>query len=539
MKHELYKRSFERYTSVKHKDTSPVGPNDYSDEYTNLYPKFVQTEVSNDEETFVREFGNPIYTVTKTYCMIVLEEKEEKISLKLFFGNKIRKVGRPFFKVSKNVEFLTVNKNTGDIYQGFLHNYQKKRKFTRSIRKNYFSNSPLLSITSKIKNSVNNYFSRFENQGGEIVQEVLNIFISKLFESDHHNLGKEQLLMKFYLDKKGIKYPNNFWVYVPYFFGKEFRKIMKKNELRLIDSFMQVNKISGKKLKKVLHEVENINLHVYLLAKKLFGEDWLNQDYETLRKLINSKSSNSHDIISDDVKSFFSHEELKRVYGVFKKTFIEDEINSYTFLDHLRTYVKLKEYGERSLRWMSDGRDYNFFQKEHLDWTDKLQFYKNGVYERTYPDYFQSIESEIEGYFPVILHDSKSYNEESHTQSNCVKGYIGRVSSFIVSLRKGGRNSNERATIEYRISKNEDEVLVQRVQTLGRYNSILDEIWVTALLKLDEKVISCHKAKYFEPVKIKKTCMNGLELFSDSHFDEKGNLTWSNKKNNYSYYDEW
>ena len=35
-----------------------------------------------------------------------------------------------------------------------------------------------------------------------------------------------------------------------------------------------------------------------------------------------------------------------------------------------------------------------------------------------------------------------------------------------------------------------------------------------------------------QTVKIEKICANGIKFESDSHFDERGNLTWTYKKNN-------
>jgi hypothetical protein len=113
---------------------------------------------------------------------------------------------------------------------------------------------------------------------------------------------------------------------------------------------------------------------------------------------------------------------------------------------------------------------------------------------------------------------------------------------MIISLRKGDPESETRATIEYRIVylENLDKIHVDRVQTLGKYNQRLDETWNEVLFKLDEIVLSCHQEKNFEPVKISKLCANGTLLESESHFDESGNLTWTNKKHKVeSYYDEW
>jgi hypothetical protein len=178
------------------------------------------------------------------------------------------------------------------------------------------------------------------------------------------------------------------------------------------------------------------------------------------------------------------------------------------------------------------------FRQEHLDWTDKIQFYKQGVYKREYPQYFiDKIQNNIGEYIPVLLTNSSEYNEESSTQSNCVKTYIGRPSSFIISLRKG--RYGDRATIEYSLTKVEDKVKIKRIQSLGRFNNRLGEEWNDVLFKLDEVVLSSVKDKRFETVKIIKECKNGVILNSDSYFDHGGKLRWTYKNIDSSPRDTW
>jgi hypothetical protein len=54
-----------------------------------------------------------------------------------------------------------------------------------------------------------------------------------------------------------------------------------------------------------------------------------------------------------------------------------------------------------------------------------------------------------------------------------------------VSLRKNSKDSNERATIEFLISKNKDIIQYSRVQTLGRFNKALSDDWNDVIERLD------------------------------------------------------
>jgi hypothetical protein len=539
MKNEIFKISFAKYHSEKYRDSISlddpnIGLFEIRD-YDNKHPYFVREKSFTDEKTFVENFANQMYQVSREYTMVVIEEKGDNISLKIFWGGKNRRVGKAWFSKSKNVEFITINRKTGDFYVGYLHNYQKKKKFAKSIRRNYFLGKPVSTMFSKLKNILNLYLPN----PSEVIHEISDKFLNN-FCPPNIELDNDQRLLKFYMDKRNFKYPNNFWVYSDFMWGKEYRKFLKKNEFRVVDTFMQMWGVKGKKLKKYLHETDKINIQTYHFAKDLFGEDWLNQDGDMIKKILVSTHKFN---LPDNLKENLSHEELRRVYSVFKQTMSADYFNSWSFQDHLNIYSKLKSYGETDLKWYSDGMDEKKFQNEHYQWSEKLDHYRKGTYTRTYPQYFYDrIEKQIEDFYPVILKSSEEYNKESFIQQNCVKGYIGKVGSMIVSLRKEDIESSTRATVEYRVIKltHLGTIKPERVQTLGKYNQCLDPTWNDVLFKLDEVVLSCYQDENFEPVKISKVCANGTVLESDSHFDENGNLVWTNKKHKVeSYYDEW
>jgi hypothetical protein len=228
------------------------------------------------------------------------------------------------------------------------------------------------------------------------------------------------------------------------------------------------------------------------------------------------------------------------VFKIFKQVVINETLDFSTFFDHVRTYVELKSFGE-DIKWNSYDNKKDF-AKEHLDWMDKLQHYKQGTYYRVYPEYMDKfinkpIKTDTDVYYPVLLTNSIEYNHESQIQSNCVKGYVGRASSVIISLRKNQIDSEERGTIEYEISKKDKTISVRRVQYLGRFNEKLDEKWNEILLTLDEVMSKCFKDKRYENVKLRKECSNGVILHSDSEYNENGFLFWTYKNienNNYT-----
>jgi len=540
MKVELFKQSYGVYTNVSHKSTSPVNwagdrkstsSDDWLDETTfnsfnpptPKHPLFIVEKTTKDEETYVENYGNPMYEITKYTAMIVVERDGDKLALKFFNGFRHRRAGKTWFKISRNVDYISVNTRTGDVYYGFINNYQNKIRCSKKIRRNYFGNNPINLMKSKIKNSLSIIAG---NSNNDIIIQAISKFMFELDgREDFGDMDFSQRLFKFYLDKRQIKYPNNFDCYSTILVGPKIRKVLKKNGNKLVESFMISEGLSGKKLKTALHTCKKLNVGLYRLAKNMFGDDWLNQDGDVITKLLGS-SVESNMNIPVEFKTLISNDELRRVYSIFKRVYIDGVMDSYSFQDHIRMYTELKLYGERDLRWLSENNREEFRQ-EHLDWTDKIQFYKQGFYQRSYPKYFMDkIQNKIGEYTPVLLTNSSEYNEESSTQSNCVKTYIGKASSFIISLRND--SNHERATIEYYITKQDDEVKIKRIQSLGRFNNKLGEEWNDVLFKLDDVVLSCLKDKRFKTVTIDKECKNGMKLTSDSYW-EKNELKWSHK----------
>ena len=536
MKVELFKQSFEKYKCVFNKTSTPVQNKNFIyantekeifgdlvniNQPTKKHPLFVVERTTTDEESYTENYGNPMCTVTKSHVMVLVEKIDDKVSIKVFRGFRHRGAGNTWFKVSWNVDYITVNKKTGDVYHGYLHDYQKKRKCSKKIRRNFFYNEPI----NTIKNIIRNALSDYEVNTYDIAIRAVSTFMYDIDEREtFENLDFNKRLFRFYLNKRKIKYPNNFYVYAPILVGPEIKKILKKNDNKLVESYMVKENLSGKKLKKALHNCETLNINLYKHAKEVFGDDWLNQDCDIISSLLNCTLHAQH--VPSEFKTVVSPEELKRVYNIFKRVFIYEDLDSYTFYDHIRMYTELKLYGETDLRWYSE-KSKEEFREEHLDWTEKIQFYKQGNYTRIYPEYFNEvIEKEIDGYTPVLLIDSKSYNEESLIQSNCVKTYIGKPGSFIISLRKG--LFGDRATIEYKLTKVGEHIVPLRVQSLGKFNGKLDEEWNTILFKLDKVILSCIKDKRFETVKILKECKNGVTLKSDTYWDEE-NLKWTYK----------
>jgi hypothetical protein len=542
MKQEIFKINYEKFECTKHHDSNLISqPNKITkpsfldgEEFSEIVSKnrkkrlvYREDSFHTTHEDYLENYGNQLARVHKRYVMVVVEKDGDKVSAKLFYGFRERMVGNSWFKVSRNVDYITVNIKTGDIYSGFLHNYQNKKKFTRKINKNFFLNEPINSFKIKLRNILMDYVTNHF----EISMELISKFMQEIDNrEDFEKLDFEKRLFRFYLNKKGIKYPNNFYLYSKLLIGPKIRKTLKKSGNKLVDAVMKEKGLVGKKLKTALHNSTNLNFELYAKAKSLFGDDWINQEPDFILKVLNVPSLNMNLSFPVEFTNVVGKDELRRVFRLFKRVYFDGVLDSTSFIDHIRMYTELKMYGETELKWISDDDSKDHFRDEHLDWSDKIQFYKRGHYERTYPRFiYDTIEKPIGEYYPIVLNNSTMYNEESSIQSNCVKTYIGKPQSIIVSLRKGSPYSEERATIEYRLTKEGDNIKCDRVQSLGRFNSKLDEDWMEPVFNLDEYLLSFVKDKKFKTVMLTKKCANGTVLQSDSEWDDSGTLRWTYK----------
>ena len=525
----LFKKVFQKFWVRQNRDRSHL-PCERKEYFDGVHPFFDAVQILSSEEAFWEHLKDPLYEVFQYTATLVVEQKGDKLSLKWFYRTFSRKVGKQYFSLKKSMRFVTVNLKSGNVYFGELINYQNKRNFVKKIRSNSFINDSFRTFRANLKNSISEFNV---DDCSSLTNEVCRLFIDKI-DGGVENLSFANRLFKFYLDKKNIKYPNNFSLYSSVIQG-EFRKILKKTDYKIVDAFMVLNKIQGKKIKKVLHTVENLNVQNYKTGLKLFGSDWLNQEENLLRDILNNKIEFIlNNGLANDFNRFSSPKEKKRAFSLYKSFNKDNEIDGWTLKDHFQIYVQLKRYGDTEVEWKSTDSS-EFFRQEHLDWSDKLSFYKKGHYQRVYPQSFFEVIKDFkyndENYFPVLLTNSLEYNMESSIQSNCVRGYIGQPSSIIISLRKNSELSENRLTVEYRVSKSPNLALyyIRRVQTKAKFNYEPDESWIEPLKVLDSSVELLVRNKKFETYKLTKKCANGVELESDTHFDENGTLVWSYK----------
>ena len=438
------------------------------------------------EDEYVKHYGNITSSVSHNRFTITITKDGDKVAIKLFQYIRSRSKGRKFFKIQTKVDYISFNTKTNNLYTGFIRNYHKKRKFSKSVRRNEFWSNPINRVISMANSITKDYSKTNPNlllHKTDLIDDMVRIFFENIPNSKKYSgYSPNERLYKLYCDGAGIKTPNNWNIFLPHIYGINLKKL-RKNRMKLIDTFMSEKGLYGDKVKKILHNVDKVgNLELYKWCNQFFGNSYINgKSEEFITDLIKSDEYANYRI---KYGSIFSKKERNNIFEIINLV-TKKEINMSTFIDHISMYTQIKNFEE--VKWKST--TYEQFKDEHLQYTERVSFYTKGEFFRMYDEEFKSKIQEpiMDEYYPILLETSNDYNLESFVQSNCVKGYIDRPSSIIISLRKGNPDSKERATIDFSIDRIHHKMKLFRHQTLGRFNLPLTTEWVNPVQTLENR----------------------------------------------------
>lgn len=530
---EVYKFTHSDYTTTIFKGSSVydcggiIGENRERDPFEAV-PMYTQKNLRWDldkslftEEEFVKNYGNPLASVMIYRPTVVVTKDDKKVAIKFFEYQRSRLQGKKYFRVSTKVQYITFNYITHSLYSGYIMNYHKKRNFRKKVNRNCFYDDSISRMVSMISSMVRSVFEKTPELliNNSIVNDIITQFINNIPNSDKYNTcTPSEVLYKLYLDGHKIKTPNN-WKSFINVYPQPKKKDYVKHKLKFMDAFMAVHELQGDKIRRVLHQVNNVSGIEFLkFTHKFFGEDFIASQDDSLSKEIIGCS-----LYIDGGMMKYSDElsknEKKNSFEIFRQV-LRGEIDVNTYYDHFKMINQLRQF--EPIKWLSN--DYESFTSEHMSLTEKISFYTNGTFERIYGEEFNNRVQEplnVDGivYYPILLKTSDDYNMESFIQSNCVKGYVDRASSIIISLREECQDSKVRGTIEFNIYENNGEVCLRRTQTLGRFNRSLGDEWKKPLSILDLKIGKIVLSKLFELPKIILT-IGYKNYSSESHFLE-------------------
>ncbi|NBO22866.1 hypothetical protein EBU94_05975, partial [bacterium] len=492
----------ERIWVTEYEDTCPI-PDKKPETYDPLDPSnytfllYKQTEWAFkrrylDVNAELKDFGNPLCRIEILRHTLCLEEDENKVSLKLFLTNKSRKPGVVWFSRKSSVFFVTFNKNTKNFYSGYISGYNKRNK-NRRLNCNHFYNQlneiyrQLIPLTTTVENPEYPEAPIIDiNKVNEIYGKFYSIIGISPRES-YYDLSTD-FYFKYLIDR-GIKIPDNFLAYKQCG-SKPPQRLFKKNGMKLVETYMQHYGLKGDKFRKILHTTNKIDFYELQGLVKLFSIDFLIQRPESeIRTFIQNTGGVYIGSIAKNTSQFYgalSKKEKLNFYLTVLAHF-ESGLGLHSINDHARFYTEISKH--EKVRW--NAKDIKSFREEHVDFTEKYDFYTHGHYDREYDSNFvEHIEKPfiVDGviYTPIVLEKNNQYIEESSHQSNCVKTYNSNVSSVIVSLRN---EKGERLTMQFTPKKLESKkVIWKNAQTRARFNENPKEEWKEAIEIIENKM---------------------------------------------------
>lgn len=478
----------------------------------------------NSQEKFVEHFADKMAFVRHLCVTAVLEKSDEKISMKFFINEKIRYPGVHWFKKDRNMTFLTLNLKTGILYNGYiigLHNKKPKKKI---ITNNFYG-----SITNVFE--LIEYHFKFADVNTTNPRAFIN-FLKSLFveqipdwpfsDMQEKNAGYElkgEKFHQYYLMKKGVKIPDNFYLFRGYDFNVK-SNFLRKAKNKYVDALMMSKNLSGDTFRKLFHQAESTpTLETLKFVIELVGKTRLEQNYDVLKfySFHGTNVHNHHDC------SILTEQERKNAWLILVESAKQKQRASLVNVrDHINFIGFLRKKG-LNYRWKA--KNILEFNQEHKMLSDVYDAIKNGVTHRVYPEqYYQHFSQPIVvdgvSYKVQILDKQSEFYRESDYQQNCVKTYIARPGSFIVSIRGG----KERATVEYVIRNSKKEWHITRLQYLGRFNKSLPSSWFPILNAVDNMVTDMISEYGYKMTLHKEK--NGKTKIHDIDFTEKGVPIW-------------
>jgi hypothetical protein len=525
-----YKKVFSYYGSLKYRNYNNLEDKPSKKSVRYRIGVWIQEEDGSEttEKAFIENYGNKLFNVFSQNLTLVIEETDNKISLKVYNTEKNRYAGRTYFKVRRNIKYITFNTLTNNFYIGEIKKSNKKN-ISNLIRTNKFNNQYLTQIKLDIRRLVRDlYVGDLNNKLSHcdfISNEIISVFFMLLSSKKNIDINSEvndidSELFRFYLDVNGFKYPNTY---------REFKNIvLPKNKLKknnnIVSFITNELKLSGDKIKRILNELKDIDIQNIYVLYHMLGVNHFNKlddgvfQSENVSSYINLERLKKLELNSYDL----NNNDKLRIVNV-----LNQKLRINILMDHLDMIYKLQN--QYDYKFKMRFKDRKSFDEEHYELSQILSSYSKGYIIRNYGDKFNElIEKPIidttNTYYPVLLTNTDHYNKESYIQSNCVRTYTEKPHSIIISLREGDCESKERATIEYQFRKNN----MVRVQSLGKYNKNLKPEYDSLMEVLDNRIKKLYNEKILSLPTMVKKYKDGTEVKRVAYFQEENqNILYS------------
>ena len=441
------------------------------------------------EEVYLKNYSNLLTSCYLNRNLYVIEENDDKIALKVFNYRNYREVGKRYFKTRKTIYYLTFNYKRKLFYTGEAA-FKRKQKIGFKCK---------INITNLFNTFVYSPLSQRYTEGNS--DTIFNIFLNRIIEKLGLNIElNKKPKEKYYeiiLQNGKIKYPNAFLKFSEMF--APFKDV-RKHGANLVTWLMKKHNLKGRKIKSLFNRYDNIDLNSLYQLYNILGQDLFNKINDEVFMTEKIYSDYNHICEGIPADLFLTKKEKENIVLLLNETKSENFIN--LLRDHLSFKIKLENYGE-NVKLLAKNR--HEFNREHSEWATLIDSYSNGHITRFYGEDSLLVEDQIFTndftYFPILFKTTEDYQGESAHQQNCVRTYSEKAYCFIVSLRKGDKDSPERATIEYQFTRDG----LRRSQTLGKYNQRLTDEWIEPVDDLDKRLDYLFKKGFINlPIMTKK-----------------------------------
>ena len=420
-----------------------------------------------DEETWLKEGINILNSASVNRTTIVLEKNKDKLKLSIFKFAKTRQAGHRYFAKHSNDIHLTFNLKTKNFF--ITNSTFGNRKKITTTTKNDFQKivSTLNPITDiSILNWGQNYPSKvvwFHRGSYPLSHEEVKDFpqfIMELREKLSEELqvevsfqnglgtGLGYAIMKWFIKQWKIKVPNDYYQYlITHYPGIRY---LRKCNMNLVRTILHKKKLKGKYYIKLLNTCGTLNLTDLKELEEIFGERHVKQLPLSFIKATNANIDIKYESSIVGVEEMYDYTLTN--YEKLNLIKVLKHVSNSSFLnqlyDHFRIKNKLWGFG---IKKRIKAKTLKQFENEHLEWSNLIHLCernKETVYE--YGEGFvkymeEDIICDKEYHQVMILKTDLDYFDEGQHQHHCVRSYVDRYKSLIISVRKG----EERMTSEF------------------------------------------------------------------------------------------
>ena len=519
MVENLYKKILDEHRTTYHEVSNDVKlMRNLSDHKTNASRMggyrnkelhyFTVSKYSENKEDFIEEYGNMLCDLENYRRTVVVEKEGDKVRLSFYYYRKIRKVGKVYFAKMYDRCYLTYNLKTNNFY---MTNVMKSIGHRRSKR---IRCNPTYNI-SRIVEHIHDF--KFTDDDSEYLKVFMRALDSETNYGKDKFLTFEEAFMRFFVSRNGIKGPNHMTsLILRYYPGK---KMFKKNGFNLVHSILDSVGLKSKYFISLMNNYKP-DLSYLIQYSNLLGLKYV----KTIDKDFFRKERAPYETFVDIKKKYDEDTEVYRTYqnitdydrknivkviNDFTKTNPDASLNTTRSMnitglinDHIRIMDNLRKF-EDNIKFKA--KTYSEFEQEHVNHSEKYSLYRNSeeIYYQYDKKIINSLKDSQKGYEYVLLSNDMDYINESTHQNNCVRTYIDKFDSIIISVRLG----DKRVTTEFTYKGD-------CIQRRGSYNSKVDESFKDGITELERIIKTIYLRGELKQPTIKiKNKLNGDEKF--------------------------